>query len=291
MELTVSPLQGTIIRQHLMTTLTMAGLTDPGRLRPQNEDRIVLHPEIGLVVLADGMGGHNAGEVASRLAVDVMVRHCVNALAAEPDSVVGHDPEPCGHERDALHGAIEAANIAIHEMAHHDPECAGMGSTVVAALFQDDALCVAHVGDSRLYRLRDGRLQLLTEDHSVVQELLNRGLLTPEQARQSVSKNLVTRALGVDARVQIDMSAHTTEPGDLYLLCSDGLNDVLTNTQIEQLLTAHGADPDAAVRRLVDAVNQAGGPDNISVILVRTDKHFRRTRKTAQKLLKKLGDA
>ena len=247
-----------------MTTLTMAGLTDPGRLRRRNEDRIALHPEIGLVVLADGMGGHNAGEVASHLAVDVMIRHCVNALAAEPDPAAGHDPKPCGHEQGALHDAIEAANIAIHEMAHHNPECAGMGSTVVAALFQDDALCVAHVGDSRLYRLRDGRLQLLTEDHSVVQELLNRGLLTPEQARQSVSKNLVTRALGVDARVQIDMGAHATEPGDLYLLCSDGLNDVLTDVQIEHLLAAHGADPDAAAHRLVDATNQAGGPDNIS---------------------------
>ncbi len=274
-----------------MTTLTMAGLTDPGRLRRRNEDRVALHPEIGLVVLADGMGGHNAGEVASHLAVDVMIRHCVNALAAFPDPAAGHNPEPCGHEHGALHGAIEAANSAIHEMAHHNPECAGMGSTVVAALFQDDALCVAHVGDSRLYRLRDGRLQLLTEDHSVVQELLNRGLLTPEQARQSVSKNLVTRALGVDAHVQIDLGAHATEPGDLYLLCSDGLNDVLTDVQIERLLAAHGADPDAAVRRLVDATNQAGGPDNISVILVRTDKRFRRARKTAQKLLKKLGDA
>lgn len=271
-----------------MTTLTMAGLTDPGRLRSHNEDCIVLQPEIGLVVLADGMGGHNAGEVASRVAVDVVVRHCVNALAAAPDPAAGHDPEACSHE---LHGAIEAANTAIHEMARHHPEYAGMGSTVVAALFQDGALCVAHVGDSRLYRLRDGRLELLTGDHSVVQELLNRGLLTPEQARQSASKNLVTRALGVEARVQIDIGAHATGPGDLYLLCSDGLNDVLTDMQIEHLLAMHGADPNAAARRLVDAANQSGGPDNISVILVRTDKRFRRARKAAQKLLKKLENA
>lgn len=274
-----------------MTTLTMAGLTDPGRLRHQNEDHVALHPEIGLVVLADGMGGHNAGEVASRLAVDAIIRHCATAMAAEPDPVAGQAPKSCSHEQSALHTAVEAANTTIHEMARHNPECAGMGSTVVAAVFHDDGLCVAHVGDSRLYRLRDGRLQLLTEDHSVVQELLNRGLLTPEQARQSVSKNLVTRALGVDVRVQPDLSVHVTEPGDLYLLCSDGLNDVLTDMQIESLLVAHGANPDAAARRLVDAVNQAGGPDNISVILVRTDKRFRRTRKTAQKLLKKLGGA
>ena len=274
-----------------MTTLTMAGLTDPGRLRHHNEDHVAVHPEVGLAVLADGMGGHNAGEVASRLAVNTILQHCLHAMAAEPDPVAGQESKSCSHEQSALHTAVEAANTAIHEMARHNPECAGMGSTVVAAVFHNDSLCVAHVGDSRLYRLRDGRLQLLTEDHSVVQELLNRGLLTPEQARQSVSKNLVTRALGVDARVQIDMGAHATEPGDLYLLCSDGLNDVLTDVQIESLLAAHGADPDAAAHRLVDATNQAGGPDNISVILVRTDKRFRRARKTAQKLLKKLGGA
>lgn len=271
-----------------MTTLTMAGLTDPGRLRHHNEDYVALHPEVGLAVLADGMGGHNAGEVASRLAVDAIIQHCLHAMVTEPDPVAGHAPKSCSHEQSALHTAVEAANIAIHEMARHNPECAGMGATVVAAVFHDDSLCVAHVGDSRLYRFRDGRLQLLTEDHSVVQELLNRGLLTPEQARQSVSKNLVTRALGVDIRVQTDLSTHATEPGDLYLLCSDGLNDVLTDMQIESLLAANGTKPDIAARRLVDAVNQAGGPDNISVILVRTDKRFRRARKTAQKLLKKL---
>lgn len=274
-----------------MTTLTMAGLTDPGRLRQHNEDHVALHPEVGLAVLADGMGGHNAGEVASRLAVDAIIQHCLHAMATEPDPVAGQAAKSCSHEQSALHTAVEAANTAIHEMARHNPECAGMGSTVVAAVFHNDGLCVAHVGDSRLYRFRDGRLQLLTEDHSVVQELLNRGLLTPQQARQSVSKNLVTRALGVDARVQPALGTHATEPGDLYLLCSDGLNDVLTDTQIESLLAAYGAKPDTVARRLVDAVNQAGGPDNISVILVRTDKRFRRTRKTAQKLLKKLRSA
>lgn len=273
-----------------MTTLTMAGLTDPGRQRHHNEDYVALHPEVGLAVLADGMGGHNAGEVASRLAVDAIIQHCLHAMATEPEPVAGHTPKTCSHEQSALHTAVEAANTAIHEMARHNPECAGMGATVVAAVFHDDNLCVAHVGDSRLYRFRNGRLQLLTEDHSVVQELLNRGLLTPEQARQSVSKNLVTRALGVDVRVQTDLSTHATEAGDLYLLCSDGLNDVLTDAQIESLLVAHGAKPEVAARRLVDAVNQAGGPDNISVILVRTAKRFRRARKTAQKLLKKLED-
>lgn len=271
-----------------MTKLTMAGLTDPGRLRPENEDCIVLYPEIGLVVLADGMGGHNAGEVASRMAVDVMTRYCVDALAGEPPAPTPTPTEPCAAEAGILRGAIEAANTAIHEMAHHNPEYAGMGATVVVALLQDDRLCIGHVGDSRLYRLRAGRLELLTEDHSVVQELLNRGLITPEEARQSVSKNLVTRALGVDARVQSDLRAVATEAGDVYLLCSDGLNDVLTDAEIGRLLAAHGADPAAAARQLVAAANEAGGPDNVSVIVARADPRFRRTRKAAQKLQSEL---
>lgn len=271
-----------------MTKLTMAGLTDPGRLRPENEDCIVLYPEIGLAVLADGMGGHNAGEVASRMAVDVMTRYCVDTFATESLKPASAATEPCAAEAGALRGAIEAANTAIHGMAHYNPEYAGMGATVVVALFQDDHLCVGHVGDSRLYRLRGGRLDLLTEDHSVVQELLNRGLITPEEARQSVSKNLVTRALGVDARVQSDLRAVATEAGDVYLLCSDGLNDVLTDAEIGRLLAAHGADPIAAVRQLVAAANEAGGPDNISAIVARTDQRFRRTRRAAQKLQSEL---
>jgi len=271
-----------------MTKLTMAGLTDPGRLRPENEDCIALYPEIGLVVLADGMGGHNAGEVASRMAVDVMTRYCVDAFVTEPLNPAPAATEPCVAEAGTLRGAIEAANTAIHEMAHHNPEYAGMGATVVVALLQDDRLCIGHVGDSRLYRLRAGRLELLTEDHSVVQELLNRGLITPEEARQSVSKNLVTRALGVDARVQSDLRAVATEAGDVYLLCSDGLNDVLTDAEIGRLLAAHGADPAAAARQLVAAANEAGGPDNVSVIVARADPRFRRTRKAAQKLQSEL---
>ncbi len=253
----------------------MAGLTDPGRQRPENEDCLAFYPEIGLAVLADGMGGHQAGEVASRMAVDVMARYCVDAFASE-----ARRPRAL----DTLRGAIGAANTAIFEMARHTPEYTGMGSTVVSVLFQNGELCFGHVGDSRLYRLRAGRLERLTQDHSVVQELLNRGLVTPDQARQSVSKNLVTRALGVDPGVQADMQTLETRAGDLYLLCSDGLNDVLTDPEIEYLLTTPDADLGGIVRRLVDAANAAGGPDNISVVLARTDGDFRRTRKAAQQL-------
>lgn len=271
-----------------MTKLMMAGLTDPGRQRPENEDCIAFYPEIGFAVLADGMGGHNAGEVASRMAVDVMTRYCVDVFAS---NARGRQTEPCAHETDTLRGAIEAANTAIHEMARFNPECAGMGATIVAALLQNGHLCVAHVGDSRLYRLRAAKLLPLTEDHSVVQELLNRGLFTPEQARQSTSKNLVTRALGVEPHIQVDMQTLATEPDDLYLLCSDGLNDVLTLSDMERVLVDHGADLETAARQLVDAANQAGGPDNISVVIMRPGERFRRTRKAAQKLQKQLESA
>jgi len=264
------------------TSLAMAGLTDPGRVRPENEDCIAFHPDIGFAVLADGMGGHQAGEVASRMAVDVMTRFCADVFASNERKTA--DDEPCVHEHETLKAAAEAANTAIFEMARHTPEYAGMGATLVTVLFQNGHLCVGHVGDSRLYRLRDGKLELLTQDHSVVQELLNRGLVTPEQARQSVSKNLVTRALGVDLKVQADFDTLSTEPDDLYLLCSDGLNDVLTDSEIEYLLNTPGAGLDDAARRLVDAANAGGGPDNVSVILARTAGRFRRTRKAAQKL-------
>lgn len=265
-----------------MITLTMAGLTDPGRVRPDNEDCISFHPEIGLAVLADGMGGHLAGEVASRVAVDVMSRHCVDAFA---NDVRPRTRQASGaYERNTLRAAIEAANAAIYEMARHTPEYAGMGATVVTALIQDDSLCVGHVGDSRMYRLRAGKLDQLTQDHSVVQELLNRGLMTAEQARESISKNLVTRALGVDAAVQVDLNILPTLPGDLYLLCSDGLNDILADPEIERLLNVSNHSLDDVARQLVEAANAAGGPDNISVILTRTAGSFQRTRKAAQKL-------
>ncbi|TAM45609.1 MAG: Stp1/IreP family PP2C-type Ser/Thr phosphatase [Gammaproteobacteria bacterium] len=260
----------------------MAGLTDPGRVRPENEDCIAFHPDIGFAVLADGMGGHQAGEVASRMAVDVMTRFCTDVFASNERNAAGG--EPCAYEHETLKAAAEAANTAIFEMARHTPEYAGMGATLVTVLFQNGHLCVGHVGDSRLYRLRAGKLAQLTQDHSVVQELLNRGLVTPEQARQSVSKNLVTRALGVDLKVQADFDTLSTEPDDLYLLCSDGLNDVLTDSEIEYLLNTPDAGLGDIAQRLVDAANAAGGPDNISVILARTAGRFRRARKAAQKL-------
>mgnify|MGYP002336156699 CR=1 FL=1 len=237
----------------------MTGLTDPGRIRDGNEDCIATRPDIGLAILADGMGGHLAGEVASRMAVEIVTRHFAETLNA--GSWTGDDAAG------AITDAIHAANLAIYEAARARPECAGMGSTIVVALFAADRMWVGHVGDSRLYRLRAGTLTQLTQDHSVIQELVNRGLFTLEEARQTVAKNLVTRALGVEAGIAPDISAQTTQPGDVYLLCSDGLNEVLTDAEIAAALAQPATELTVTAQRLVDLANERGGPDNISVIL------------------------
>ncbi len=245
-------------------TVMMTGLTDPGRMRDGNEDCIATRPDIGLAILADGMGGHLAGEVASRMAVDIVARH----FAAAPTA-----PSWSGDTAaDAIAAAIREANLAIYEAARAKPECAGMGSTIVVALFAADRMWVGHVGDSRLYRLRAGALAQLTQDHSVIQELVNRGLFTLEEARQTVAKNLVTRALGVETGVAPDISAQTTQPGDMYLLCSDGLNEVLTDDEIAAALAEPAPELGATARRLIDLANERGGPDNISVILARASQ-------------------
>jgi serine/threonine protein phosphatase PrpC len=261
-----------------MNDLQMVGLTDPGRVRNQNEDSIAQVPEAGLVVVADGMGGHQAGEVASKLAVDVITRHIIGTLAEAGTTGNGT------FESKMIGDAIQLANRAIYELARQQPEYAGMGSTVVVTVFHGGKLWVGHVGDSRLYRFRGGLLEQITMDHSVVQELVSRGLVTAEEARLSVNKNLVTRALGVDAAVVPDVGEQTLNDEDIYLLCSDGLNDVLADGDIEMMLIEYGRNLEAAARRMVDIANERGGPDNISVILVRANHGFARDQETLQKL-------
>lgn len=261
-----------------MSDLLITGLTDAGRMRDQNEDNIAMVPEAGLVVVADGMGGHRAGEVASRLAVEAIQRHVVHTLAGA--AATSDDGIEVALVRDAIHQANQA--IYAHARAHE--ENAGMGSTVVVALFYGDKLCVGHVGDSRLYRFRDTILEQVTEDHSVVQELISRGLVTPEEARKTVGKNLVTRALGIDPDVEADVSEHDVYDDDIYLLCSDGVNDVLADGDIELMLTEHGRNLEITARTMVDTANERGGPDNISVILVRVNRGFARNLEALQKL-------
>lgn len=258
-----------------MSGLQMTGYTDPGRIRKENEDRIATRPELGLAVLADGMGGHQAGEVASGMAIDVIGRHFTEMLGADPTK----DKPRSGGQSPAtklVHDAIQIANTAIYELAQQRPEYAGMGSTIVVVIFYGDKLCVGHAGDSRLYRYRNSKLEQLTEDHSVVQELVNRGLATPEEARITIGKNFVTRALGVDPAVVADIKEQKVKQADLYLLCSDGLNDVVSDQEIAALLADCDAPLESTVQRMIAAANERGGPDNISVILVRTGSRFTR---------------
>jgi len=237
-----------------------AALTDAGRVRDHNEDAVTVLPACGLVVLADGMGGYAAGEVASDIAVsvikDVVEQHFLHRPIV-PDDLW-----------QVLVDAVLEANTAIIAAALDEPAYRGMGATLVAGLFHQDRLVVAHAGDSRAYRLRDGLLNLITRDHSVLQERIDSGLLTAQEARGSSIRNLVTRALGVEAELAVEVHEHAVERGDVYLFCSDGLNDMLDDEEIAQvLLQAAGTLADAGAA-LIDAANAAGGADNISVALV-----------------------
>lgn len=258
-----------------MSSLEMIGLTDTGMVREHNEDCFLIVPESGVAILADGMGGHLAGEVASAMAIDQVI-HSLHKAFAEPRKERLSSPDGRSFESGALVEAIKAANAAIHAASLAKPEQAGMGTTIVAVTFNDRRLTVAHVGDSRLYQYRYGILSTVTEDHSMVQELLRRGLITPEEARTSANRNLVTRALGVDPAVDVDVKEQTFEDGDIYLLCSDGLNDVLTDEEIAARLAESGDDLGTAARQMIADVNARGGPDNVSIVLIRTDGSFTR---------------
>jgi PPM family protein phosphatase len=236
--------------------------TDTGRARSNNEDSVAIEPAVGLVVLADGMGGYSAGEVASSMATT----HLVAELGRWLTEAAAQATE--GEIRRAMTLCVDKANLAIHRAAEADPRQAGMGTTLVMGIFRESRALVGHIGDSRAYRLRDGALQQITRDHSLLQEQLDAGLITPEQAAFSSHKNLVTRAVGVDPDVQLEVHGHDVLPEDLYLLCSDGLTDMVEPPQIEQLLQSGGA-LEQLGDGLVAAANEAGGRDNISVILLR----------------------
>lgn len=259
-----------------MSSLIMTGCTDTGMVREHNEDCFLIVPENGLAILADGMGGHLAGEVASAMAIDQVTHYLMTAFHETRHLKKKAQNNGASLETVALVEAIKTANHAIHQASLSKPEQAGMGTTIVVAAFHGNLLTVAHVGDSRLYRYRQGMLSQVTEDHSMVQELLRRGLITPDEARTSVNRNLVTRALGVDPVVEVDVLEQPFEKGDLYLLCSDGLNDVLTDDEIAATLARHGDDLEAASQELVTEVNARGGPDNVSIVLIRTDGKFSR---------------
>ena len=235
---------------------------DTGRARTNNEDSVSLDEGACLAVLADGMGGYNAGEVASSMATSFIRTELGRWLREASDSAT--DTEV----RRAMDICVDNANRAIFNAANSNPQYAGMGTTLVVAVFRGMRLLVGHVGDSRAYRLRAGRLQQITRDHSLLQEQIDAGLITPEQAAFSANKNLVTRAVGVEDTVLLETHLHEVQPGDVLLMCSDGLSDMLDDVTISQVLQMHESLA-AAGAALIDAANDAGGKDNISVILVR----------------------
>jgi len=269
-----------------MSTLEMHAITDVGVKRNHNEDCVGTTPSHGIAVLADGMGGHNAGEVASSMAVEFTSRFLKEQLPKIPEAEVD---EETGFTRESMltRQAVAMANDAIFEAAQQKPECAGMGTTVVAAVFYADRLTAANVGDSRMYRLRGDFLTHVTEDHSLIQEQVRRGLLTADDARNSAIKNLVTRALGVEPGVEPDIVEDIVQAGDIYLMCSDGLTDVVPDEAIRLTLTQYKKDLRKAGSQLIQLANDAGGPDNISVILIRTPKKFQRKRGMLSRLLGK----
>ncbi|MCK5721921.1 MAG: Stp1/IreP family PP2C-type Ser/Thr phosphatase, partial [Gammaproteobacteria bacterium] len=242
--------------------LDIYGLTDEGLVREHNEDYISWSSESGLVILADGMGGHNAGEVASELAV-TSIREALNEVLSPEIK------DSCGMDfKEVVHEAVVYANDEINQHAKEHPECSGMGTTIVMTLFHNDSVILASVGDSRIYRFRKGELKQVTIDHSLVQEMVDNGYMSEEEALNSNNRNLITRALGIAEDVKVDVTEHETEKNDIYLLCSDGLSDMIDDELIFSTLVKSRQDLKRAGEDLVKLAKEHGGHDNVSVILV-----------------------
>lgn len=242
--------------------------SDVGRVRENNEDSVRIAPELSLFVLSDGMGGQTSGEIASRLATETIVAHCQAAESNSSLPLIGNPFADLSDQSNRLASAVRRANTEIHEAAQRNPLWRGMGATVVAVWLTRDRMSLAHVGDSRAYRLRSGELVQLTGDHSLVAEQVRRGILTQEEADQSNLQNVLMRALGAEPEVDVDVHEDLLLDGDAILLSSDGLTRELSNPQIDGVLK-NAREAQAATDQLVDMANQAGGEDNISVIVVR----------------------
>jgi len=271
-----------------MTTLRgkirAVGLTDVGRVREHNEDTIGVDPDIGLMVLADGMGGYNAGEVASGIAVKTIMSLVKEAFDSQDlDSV---DAET-GLARTSivLRDAIIRANKIIFQTAKTQPQCEGMGTTIVACLFADNKVAIAHVGDSRAYRLRSNHFEQLTLDHSLLQELVDRGFYSQAEAARATNKNYVTRALGVESTVDVEIHEYPAQKGDVYVLCSDGLSDMVEDDDIHLTISTFSANLETVAKQLIQLSNDNGGRDNVSLILAQVVESFAARKGVVDKIL------
>jgi protein phosphatase len=241
--------------------------SDTGLKRPHNEDRFVADPFLGLYVVCDGMGGGNAGEVASALAVDAIQTHLAEAARHADLPLIGPCDATVSAPANRLASAIRAANSVVHREPWSRPDYAGMGTTVVAALLREEVLAIAHVGDSRLYLIRNGTIHALTTDHSWVVEQILKGFMTEEEAERSPRRNIVTRALGVESSVDVELTEVPVRSGDMLLLCSDGLTRGVRPDDILHILNG-SEDLPTMVDRLVAMANDAGGHDNTTRVVV-----------------------
>lgn len=258
---------------NLQDKLEIVGITDTGKVRRNNEDYIGFKDEIGLIVLADGMGGHLGGEVASSLSVELIL----NSVETELPSVnSGQVDASTGftHESLCIEQAIEKANDLVYRKSSSEADLRGMGTTIVVMLFYDNRFSLAHIGDSRCYRLRGSNFDQITKDHSLLQELVDRGFYTPEEAKKSLNRNLVTKALGIDPTITPDIQEEMALKNDIYLLCSDGLTDLVDDEYISLTISKFSDNLEEAAKQLISKANQNGGKDNISVILCRVNDDF-----------------
>ena len=257
----------------LRNALEVAALTDAGLVRSFNEDSIATDASLGLFVLADGMGGYKAGDVAGGMATTMIVNELRQTLRGlkpgEPGPASGRSAES-----DVVRKAVMHANQAILKAAEANPQYRGMGTTLALALFCNNRLIMVHSGDSRLYRLRQNQLVQLTQDHSLLREQVELGMISSDDAKISHNRNLITCALGVDAALDPEVREEGVQPGDMYLLCSDGLNDMVDDADIELAMSALQANLPLAAKQLVAMANDNGGHDNVSVVLVKVLKPF-----------------
>ncbi|MBI1733450.1 MAG: Stp1/IreP family PP2C-type Ser/Thr phosphatase [Gammaproteobacteria bacterium] len=272
---------------NLKDSLEIVNQSDVGRRRPHNEDSTLSDPSRGLVILADGMGGYKAGEVASAIAATT-IHHEISSGLKRLRPGRDHTAEGLHAESAVVRDAIVTANGRIFSTAQKETDCHGMGTTIVVCLFHNDCVTVAHVGDSRVYRLRAGTFAQITKDHSLIQELIDRGLYSPEDAARNAPKNLVTRALGIEPEVRVDVAEEQVKVGDLYLLCSDGLNDMVDDEEIRLTLSKYSGNLARATEELIRTANANGGRDNTSIIMVRVTENYAVQDGPLAKILKKL---
>lgn len=246
-----------------------AGETNVGKKRAHNEDNFAIDDEDHLYVVADGMGGHASGEVASQMAIDTL-REFFRATATDPEATWPYKMDKArGYEENRLITSVKLANLRIFEAAQRDPKLRGMGTTVVGVVVVDDGVLIAHVGDSRAYRLRGDKLELLTEDHSLLNDYIKMKRLTEEEIANFPHKNVIVRALGMKESVKVDTTLDKPHPGDIYVICTDGLCGPASDEEIREIVLAEGKDIKGACAKLIERANDNGGPDNVTVVLAK----------------------